>query len=96
MKSDVYAIYDEASQAFIQFTACINEAVAKMTFTKMFKEKRLNVSMIYDYPNNFKVYKLGTFDDNKGLFDNLPQHEFLLDFSTLIPTPDCASLKVSS
>lgn len=84
MKNEIYAIFDEATEAFVQFVPCINNRVAEMTFTKLFKEKRLNVPMIYDYPNTFKVYKLATFDDNLGIFENVPHHEFLMDFGSLI------------
>lgn len=83
MINEIYGVYDEATECFVQFLPCLNERVAEMTFTKLFKEKRLNIPMLYDYPNTFKVYKLGTFDDNKGLFSNLEQHEFLLDFVSL-------------
>lgn len=82
MISEIYAIYDEASEAFMQFMLFQNEKLARMTFTKMFKEKRFNIPLLYDYPNSFKVYKLGTFDDNSGRFENVEHHEFLLDFGS--------------
>lgn len=82
--NEIYAIYDEATEAFVQFMPSINEKVARMTFEKLFKEKRLNVPLLYEYPNNFKVYHLGSFDDNKGLFENLEHHVMLLDFSSLL------------
>lgn len=81
--NEIYGIYDEASQCFVQFLPSINERIAQMTFEKMFKERRINVPLIYDYPNLFKVYKLGTFDDNKGLFENVSQQSLLLDFGSL-------------
>ncbi len=84
MISQIYAIYDEATEAFVQFIPCINESVARMTFQKMFKDKRLNVPMLYDYPNNFKVYRLASFDDNQGIFENEAHHVFLLDFGSLV------------
>lgn len=84
--NEIYAIYDEATEAFVQFMPSINEKVARMTFEKLFKEKRLNVPLLYEYPNNFKVYHLGSFDDNKGLFENLEHHVMLLDFSSLVDT----------
>lgn len=82
--SKIYGIYDEASEAFVQFLPALNEKLARMTFEKMFKDKRLNVPLLYDYPNLFKVYELGSFDDNKGLFENVPQHIMLLDFGSLV------------
>lgn len=87
MISEIYAIYDEASESFCQFVPCINNRLAEMTFTKFFKEQRLNVPMLYDYPNTFKVYKLGTFDDNLGVFTNCDHHEFLMDFGSLVNEP---------
>lgn len=81
--SEIYGIYDEATEAFVQFLPAVNEKLARMTLEKLFKEKRLSVPMIYDYPNNFKAYKLGSFDDNNGLFENISQHQMLLDFGVL-------------
>lgn len=83
MISEIYGIYDEASEAFVQFIPCLNEKIATMTLEKMFKEKRIALPMIYDYPNTFKAYKLGTFNDNTGLFENLPQQQMLLDFGSI-------------
>ena len=87
--SEIYGIYDEATEAFVQFLPAVNEKLAKMTLEKLFKEKRLSVPMIYDYPNNFKAYKLGSFDDNNGLFENIPQQQMLLDFGVLSDNKLC-------
>lgn len=89
-KMEIYGIYDEASEAFVQFLPAINEKIARMTCEKMFKEKRFNVAMLYDYPNQFKVNLLGTFDDNTGLFKNVTQ-SLLLDFGSLIPVTNSES-----
>lgn len=84
MINEIYAIFDEASEAFVLFLPCINESLARRTFESMFKNKLFKVPMIYDYPESFKVYKLGTFDDNLGVFENIPHHVFLLDFGSLV------------
>lgn len=91
MINEIYGIFDEATECFVQFLPCLNERVAEMTLTKLFKERRLSIPMLYDYPNTFKAYKLATFDDNKGLFENLSQHQFLLDFGSLQLTNDFSS-----
>lgn len=91
MKSEIYAIYDEASEAFVQFMSLLNSSVARMTFSKLFKDGRINIPMIYDYPSCYKVYKIGIFDDNTGLFENAPQHEMLLSFSSLVPSENATS-----
>lgn len=81
--NEIYGIYDEASEAFMQFIPSINEKVARMNLEKMFKERRLNLPLIYDYPNQYKAYKLATFDDNTGLFENVAHHILLLDFGSI-------------
>ena len=83
-KNGIYGIYDEASEGFVQFLPANNDAVAKMTLEKMYKDRRLNIPLIFDYPNNYKAYKIAIFDDNTGLFENTPQHIFLLDFGSIV------------
>ena len=85
--NQIYGIYDEATEAFVQYLPSINEKVARMTFEKLFKEKRLNVPLLYEYPNNFKVLHLGTFDDNLGTFENSVHQDLLLEFGSLITSP---------
>lgn len=83
--NEIYGIYDEATEAYVQFIPCVNEKIARMTVEKLFKEKRLNIPMVYDYPNNFKVCKLGVFDDNTGLFENAPHQNLLVEIGSLVP-----------
>lgn len=83
-KLEIYGIYDESLEAFVQYVPAVNEKIAQMTFTKMFKEKRFNLPMIYDYPNLFKVNKLAVFDDNTGLFENVANQPLLLDFGSIV------------
>lgn len=78
----VYGIYDEASECFVQFLPSLNDKIARLSIEKMFKDRRLQIPLIYDYPNLFRVFKLGTFDDNKGIFENTKQ-ELLVDFCSL-------------
>lgn len=86
MISEVYGIYDLAAECFIQTLPCQNDAVARMTFTKLFKDKRLNIPMIYDYPNLYQVSKIAKFDDNKGLFENYDNPELFLNFGSIDET----------
>lgn len=84
MLNEVYAIYDDAAECYVQFINCQNEKMAKMTFEKLFKDKRLNVPMLYDYPNTYSVQKIATFDDNTGLFENISPAKLLLNFGSLV------------
>lgn len=84
MINEIYGVYDQALEAFVQFVPCTNERSAKMTFEKMFKEKRLNIPMLYDYPNTYDVYLIATFNDNSGLFENVTPHKLLFNFGSLV------------
>lgn len=83
-KLEIYAVYDDASEAFVQFVPCLNEKIARMTFEKMFKEKRFSIPMLYDYPNTFSVYRLASFDDNSGIFENESQSHLIMNFGSLV------------
>lgn len=83
MLNEVYAIYDDASESYSQFMCVQNEKIARMTFEKLFKEKGLRIPMLYDYPNTYSVYKVATFDDNSGLFENCNPCKLLLNFGSL-------------
>lgn len=83
-KQEIYGIFDEATEAFVQLMPALNEKTARMNVEKMFKDKRFNIPMLYDYPNNFKILLLAIYDDNSGLFENVPQQKLLLDFGSLV------------
>lgn len=84
MKNKIYGIYDQAAECYVQFLPCQNEAVARMTFEKLYKDRRLNVPMLYDYPNLYDVRLLAVFDDNNGRFENVEMQDMLLNFGSLL------------
>lgn len=88
MINQVYAIYDDASECFVQFINCQNEKIARMTMEKLFKERRLQIPMLYDYPNTYSVHLVATFDDSTGLFENISPNKLLLNFSSLVAETD--------
>lgn len=85
MINEVYAIRDDASECFLQFFCFNNEKLADMTIRKLFKERKLNIPLLYDYPNTYRVFKIATYDDNSGLFENVAQ-KLLLDFGSIVPS----------
>ncbi len=91
MINEVYAVYDDATECFVQFLNSQNEKTARMTFEKLFKEKRLQIPMLYDYPNTYSVHLIATFDDNTGLFDNISPQKLLLNFGSLVPSVSVSS-----
>lgn len=87
MINQVYAIYDDASECYVQFINCQNEKIARMTFEKLFKERRLQIPMLYDYPNTYSAHLIATFDDSTGLFENISPNKLLLNFGSLVADP---------
>lgn len=82
MKNEIYAIYDTAAECYLQFLPFQNDSIARMAFEQSFKYKRINIPLIYDYPNVYQVMKIATFDDNKGTFENVVP-ELFLNFGSL-------------
>lgn len=81
--NEIYGIYDDASECFVQFTPCLNEKCARLQLTQLFKYKKLSIPLLYDYPNLYSVYKLGTFDDNTGIFTNDEHHSLVFNFGSI-------------
>ena len=92
MKNKIYGIYDQAAECYVQFLPCQNEAVARMTFEKLYKDRRLNVPMLYDYPNLYDVRLLAIFDDNNGRFDNVEMQDMLLNFGSIVDKTETVSV----
>lgn len=82
MIQEIYGIYDLAAECYVQILPAQNEAIARMTLTKLFKEKRLQIPLLYDYPNLYQVQRLAMYDDNKGKFENV-ESDLLLNFGSL-------------
>lgn len=45
-------------------------------------------TQVHKYPEDFKLYKLGTFDDNSGLVCSLSTPEFLVDATDFVKTKE--------
>ena len=96
MINEVYAIYDDASECFVQFFNCQNEKIARMTLEKLFKEKRLSIPMIFDYPNTYSVHLIAIFDDKTGLYENISPQKLIFNFGSLITLPKTTVDSVSN
>lgn len=64
----MYSIFDEKAQVFNTPFACRNEAIAIRSFTDICSERG---GMVSKYPEDFKLYYLGDFDDLKGTISAL-------------------------
>lgn len=68
MKQDVFSIYDHKAKAYSQPFHMVNEALAIRAFTANVNNPE---SAISTNPEDFTLYKLGSFDDNSGIFDSM-------------------------
>lgn len=74
MVVNVYSIYDEKAKYFGKLTFFANDDDAKRAFGDLVVTEGNGVNR---HPGDFKIYKLGTFDDNSGLMLSCPMPEFL-------------------
>ena len=63
---NVYAIYDSAAKAYMQPWYTNNDAIALRLFTDNINNKDDNT--LSNHPDQFTLFKLAEFDDNKGTF----------------------------
>ena len=59
----VYSIYDKKSERFGVPFFCINDGVAKRELDRLSHDENSYVSA---YPDDYSLYGLGSFDDEKG------------------------------
>lgn len=84
MKVGIYAIYDNASGAFVFEFRGLNDRKVELDTTSAFKNQTLPIKTIYEYPSEYSLYKIADYDDNTGLYENVPQHILVLNFGSLV------------
>lgn len=68
MVTNVFAVYDDKAGAFMSPFVLPAIGLAVREFQSAVNNPQSNISK---YPADFKLYKLGTFDDNSGQFESL-------------------------
>lgn len=74
MKNSVYSIMDVKAAVFGRPFVQLNNAVAMRTFSDLAKDAQSEISR---HPEDFKLFRLGEFDDNSGVLSPVAQPEFL-------------------
>jgi len=64
----VLAVYDEKAEAFAAPFFQQSDVLALRAFTAAARDPD---SLLYKFPRDYGLYKLGTYDDNTGRFENL-------------------------
>lgn len=61
----LYSIFDMKSRHYQPPVACINDGHAWRMFAMHFQKGE--VAMYREFPEDFEIYRVGTFDEEKGL-----------------------------
>lgn len=80
MELKVFSIFDEKALVFRTPIFMCQTGQVVRAFDSLVNDKQ---SEINRYPADFKLYEMGTFDDNSGLLVSLPQPKYVcaaLDF----------------
>lgn len=70
----VFSVFDEKSAFFGQPFFLPHNGVALRSFSDLVSDPQTSVNR---HPEDFKLYLIGTFDDNSGGLTSLAQPEFL-------------------
>lgn len=76
----VYSIKDEKSLSFNTPFFCVSDGVAVRQFTDLVNDEK---SLVYKHPEDFSLWLVGVFDDQKGIFEPT-ERKHLLDASTIV------------
>lgn len=74
MLTNVYAVFDEKAKNFGAPFCTSNDNLAMRSFNDAAATPG---SVIHNHPEDFKLYQLGTFDDNSGKLTTLELPEFI-------------------
>lgn len=64
---NLYSIYDLKAGVYNTIFTQLNDSVAQRSFVHLVKDKDSTIS---SSPEDYVLYCVGTFDDNKGFIDN--------------------------
>lgn len=74
MKHLLFSIFDDKAQIYSQPFPQAHDGVAIRNFSDEVQNPQ---SQISKHPSDYKLYKLGEFDDNAGELIKLPQPKFI-------------------
>lgn len=74
----IMAVYDDKAEAFAQPYFVANLVVGQRAFVGAAQDKD---SLLYRFPEDYRLYNLGTFDDVTGAFVSLERPELVMTAS---------------
>jgi len=75
MIHSVLAVFDEKAEAFAQPFFQQSDVLAIRAFTAAARDPE---SLLYKFPRDYSLYKLGTYDDGLGRFENLERPQLVM------------------
>ena len=75
MKLKVYSVHDQAAEAFIQPFFMHNDGLAMRAFSDNVNSREEN--NISKHPEQFALFQIGEFDDQKGVIESLQEPKCL-------------------
>jgi len=81
MKLEIYSIFDEAAKAFNTPFFMANKAMALRAFTDLANDSQ---SSINKHPGDYKLYKIGTFNDENSNIESIEIPELIAHASDAI------------
>lgn len=81
MKVTVMAAYDKKARAFLQPYYVSHPDVGVRAFSQAVNTPD---HQVHKFASDFSLYELGTFDDDSGKFDLLPQPKFVAEAVQLL------------
>lgn len=79
-----YSLYDMKALTYSPPFFTANDALAKRMLSEIVIDINTTVGR---HPSDYKLYKVGMFDDQTGIFDRLSIMEHVCDATSLLPPP---------
>lgn len=77
----LYAIVDLKTQVFMAPVCCYNDEHAMRVFKREFRREGM---VVKDFPEDFQLYRVGTFSDSSGCVEGLEKPVFVCAASALV------------
>lgn len=85
MITKLFSLFDRKTKIFHPPIYCHNTGHALRVYQSALKNGQSN--MISEYPEDFTIYQVGSFDDNNGQITGVEQPEFICQLEDLTERP---------
>nr|QJB19137.1 MAG: nonstructural protein [Microvirus sp.] len=79
-----YTLYDIKALTYNAPFFTMNDALAKRMLSELVTDPN---TIVGRHPSDYKLYKIGMYDDATGIFDRLSVMEHVIDAIALVPPP---------